>query len=230
MTRADARRHGRLLAHARRGSTSRRCARSGARASCRSSSPGRGAARRSRASASFAATARWRRCATPPSPRAGRTTSCCRRRRRSPPTPPSWRRPTDDPERPFEHIAFTVAYNMSEQPAASIDCGRTARRLADRPADRRPPPRRPRRAAGRARLGSDAAGAAAVAGAAGALNATDAGDDAARRARQSGLDRIGDGARRERASALANDVVLRHAARRPRRGDRRRPGAGRCRA
>jgi aspartyl-tRNA(Asn)/glutamyl-tRNA(Gln) amidotransferase subunit A len=29
------------------------------------------------------------------------------------------------PERPFEHIAFTVAYNMSEQPAASIDCGRT---------------------------------------------------------------------------------------------------------
>jgi len=34
--------------------------------------------------------------------------------------------PSNDPERPFEHIAFTVAYNMSEQPAASIDCGRTA--------------------------------------------------------------------------------------------------------
>jgi aspartyl-tRNA(Asn)/glutamyl-tRNA(Gln) amidotransferase subunit A len=33
--------------------------------------------------------------------------------------------PTDDPERPLEHIAFTVAYNMSEQPAASIDCGQT---------------------------------------------------------------------------------------------------------
>ena len=33
--------------------------------------------------------------------------------------------PTDDPERPFEHIGFTVAFNMSEQPAASIDCGRT---------------------------------------------------------------------------------------------------------
>jgi Asp-tRNA(Asn)/Glu-tRNA(Gln) amidotransferase A subunit family amidase len=31
--------------------------------------------------------------------------------------------PTDDPERPFEHIAFTVPYNMSEQPAASINCG-----------------------------------------------------------------------------------------------------------
>ncbi len=34
--------------------------------------------------------------------------------------------PTNDPERPFEHIAFTLAYNMSEQPAASIDCGRTS--------------------------------------------------------------------------------------------------------
>ena len=31
--------------------------------------------------------------------------------------------PTDDPARPFEHIAFTVAYNMSEQPAASVNCG-----------------------------------------------------------------------------------------------------------
>jgi aspartyl-tRNA(Asn)/glutamyl-tRNA(Gln) amidotransferase subunit A len=37
-----------------------------------------------------------------------------------------WPSPTNDPERPFEHIAFTVAYNMSEQPAASIDCGRTS--------------------------------------------------------------------------------------------------------
>jgi len=36
-----------------------------------------------------------------------------------------WPSPTNDAERPFEHIAFTVAYNMSEQPAASIDCGRT---------------------------------------------------------------------------------------------------------
>ncbi len=34
--------------------------------------------------------------------------------------------PTNDPERPFEHIAFTVAFNMSEQPAASIDCGQTS--------------------------------------------------------------------------------------------------------
>ena len=60
---------------------------------------------------------------------------------------------------------------MSEQPAASIDCGRTTVRAADRPADHRPSPRRPRCAAGRSRLGSDAAGAGAVAGAAGALTA-----------------------------------------------------------
>ncbi|HZV94266.1 MAG TPA: amidase [Caldimonas sp.] len=33
--------------------------------------------------------------------------------------------PTDDPMRPLEHIGFTVAYNMSEQPAASINCGWT---------------------------------------------------------------------------------------------------------
>jgi aspartyl-tRNA(Asn)/glutamyl-tRNA(Gln) amidotransferase subunit A len=31
--------------------------------------------------------------------------------------------PTDDPAAPFEHIAFTLAFNMSEQPAASINCG-----------------------------------------------------------------------------------------------------------
>ena len=37
--------------------------------------------------------------------------------------------PTNDPARPFEHIAFTVAFNMSEQPAASINCGYTARGL-----------------------------------------------------------------------------------------------------
>lgn len=33
--------------------------------------------------------------------------------------------PTNDPLRPLEHIAFTVPYNMSEQPAASIHCGFT---------------------------------------------------------------------------------------------------------
>jgi aspartyl-tRNA(Asn)/glutamyl-tRNA(Gln) amidotransferase subunit A len=31
--------------------------------------------------------------------------------------------PTNDPARPFEHIGFTVPWNMSEQPAASINCG-----------------------------------------------------------------------------------------------------------
>ncbi len=33
--------------------------------------------------------------------------------------------PTNDPARPFEHIGFTVAFNMTEQPAASINCGYT---------------------------------------------------------------------------------------------------------
>lgn len=31
--------------------------------------------------------------------------------------------PTDDPMKPFEHIAFTVPYNMSAHPAASVNCG-----------------------------------------------------------------------------------------------------------
>ena len=34
--------------------------------------------------------------------------------------------PTNDPLRPLEHIGFTVPFNMSEQPAASINCGYTA--------------------------------------------------------------------------------------------------------
>lgn len=34
--------------------------------------------------------------------------------------------PTNDPLRPLEHIGFTVPWNMSEQPAASINCGYSA--------------------------------------------------------------------------------------------------------
>jgi len=37
-----------------------------------------------------------------------------------------WPGPTNDPATPFEHIAFTLPFNMSEQPAASINCGYTA--------------------------------------------------------------------------------------------------------
>ena len=37
--------------------------------------------------------------------------------------------PTNDPLRPLEHIGFTVPFNMSEQPAASIHCGFTAEGL-----------------------------------------------------------------------------------------------------
>jgi len=40
--------------------------------------------------------------------------------------PAEWASPINDPQRPFEHIAFTLPYNMSEQPAASINCGYTA--------------------------------------------------------------------------------------------------------
>jgi aspartyl-tRNA(Asn)/glutamyl-tRNA(Gln) amidotransferase subunit A len=34
--------------------------------------------------------------------------------------------PTNDPLRPLEHIGFTVPFNMSEQPAASMNCGYTS--------------------------------------------------------------------------------------------------------
>ncbi|MCX7659030.1 MAG: amidase [Caldimonas manganoxidans] len=37
--------------------------------------------------------------------------------------------PTNDVRRPFEHIAFTLPYNMSEQPAISINAGYTAEGL-----------------------------------------------------------------------------------------------------
>ncbi len=37
--------------------------------------------------------------------------------------PAEWASPTNDPDRPFEHICFTVPWNMSDQPACSINCG-----------------------------------------------------------------------------------------------------------
>jgi aspartyl-tRNA(Asn)/glutamyl-tRNA(Gln) amidotransferase subunit A len=37
--------------------------------------------------------------------------------------PAEWASPINDPARPFEHIAFTVPWNMAENPAASINCG-----------------------------------------------------------------------------------------------------------
>ena len=40
--------------------------------------------------------------------------------------PAEWASPLNDPARPFEHIAFTLPYNMSEQPALSIPCAFTA--------------------------------------------------------------------------------------------------------
>lgn len=43
-----------------------------------------------------------------------------------PPFAAEWPGPTNDPALPFEHIGFTLPFNMSEQPAASINCGYTA--------------------------------------------------------------------------------------------------------
>jgi aspartyl-tRNA(Asn)/glutamyl-tRNA(Gln) amidotransferase subunit A len=43
--------------------------------------------------------------------------------------PAEFASPQNDPERPFEHIAFTLPYNMSEQPAISLPCGFTAEGL-----------------------------------------------------------------------------------------------------
>ncbi len=40
--------------------------------------------------------------------------------------PADWASPLNDPDRPFEHIAFTVPSNMTQQPSASINCGYTA--------------------------------------------------------------------------------------------------------
>ena len=40
-----------------------------------------------------------------------------------------WASPLNDPARAMHHIGYTLPYNLSEQPAASIDCGHTAEGL-----------------------------------------------------------------------------------------------------
>jgi aspartyl-tRNA(Asn)/glutamyl-tRNA(Gln) amidotransferase subunit A len=40
--------------------------------------------------------------------------------------PAEWASPVNDPARPFEHICFTVAANMSDQPAIAVHAGLTA--------------------------------------------------------------------------------------------------------
>ena len=40
--------------------------------------------------------------------------------------PATWPSPGRDPSKPFEHIGFTVPYNMTGQPAAAINCGYTS--------------------------------------------------------------------------------------------------------
>jgi aspartyl-tRNA(Asn)/glutamyl-tRNA(Gln) amidotransferase subunit A len=39
--------------------------------------------------------------------------------------PAEWASPLNDPQRPFEHIAFTLPFNMSEQPAIAVPWGFT---------------------------------------------------------------------------------------------------------
>jgi len=40
--------------------------------------------------------------------------------------PADWASPVNDPAKPFEHIGFTVPYNMSGQPSVSVNAGFTA--------------------------------------------------------------------------------------------------------
>lgn len=44
----------------------------------------------------------------------------------TPSFPAEWASPINDPQKPFEHIAFTVAANMGGQPAISVNCGYAA--------------------------------------------------------------------------------------------------------
>ena len=60
--------------------------------------------------------------------------------------PAEFASPLNDPDKPFEHICYTVPWNMSENPAVSINGGYDKQGLSDRRADRRPPLRRSRRA------------------------------------------------------------------------------------
>ena len=43
--------------------------------------------------------------------------------------PAEWASPSQDPLKPFPQVGFTVAFNMSEQPAASVNCGYDAEGL-----------------------------------------------------------------------------------------------------
>ncbi|MDK2749315.1 amidase [Halomonas sp. 141] len=43
--------------------------------------------------------------------------------------PAEWASPTNDPRQPFEHIAYTVPWNMGEQPAISLNAGLSKRNM-----------------------------------------------------------------------------------------------------
>ena len=60
--------------------------------------------------------------------------------------PAEFASPLNDPAKPFEHICYTVPWNMSENPAVSDQWRLRQERFPDRRADHRPPLRRHRRA------------------------------------------------------------------------------------
>jgi aspartyl-tRNA(Asn)/glutamyl-tRNA(Gln) amidotransferase subunit A len=58
-----------------------------------------------------------------------RSTTSCRPPSPNLPAPANGPRPRTTRCKPLEHIAFTVPFNMSEQPAASVNCGYAANGL-----------------------------------------------------------------------------------------------------
>ena len=119
----DARRHGRLLAHARLARYQRTAGgapRQGAALHPRLGGGGADAHRRD----VFRGFSQMARCARPPTRPAGPTTTCCRRPRRC----RLRRRAALPDQRSGEAVRahrLHVAFNMCEQPAASINCGYT---------------------------------------------------------------------------------------------------------
>ena len=74
-----------------------------------------------------------------------------------------WASPLNDPARAMHHIGFTLPFNMSEQPSASVGLRPHAQRPAHRAADHRAAARRPGRAAPVAPVGAAARAAPALA-------------------------------------------------------------------
>ena len=155
-----------------RPSTWRRCPRNVAARSCPSSAPGRkAAAARAARPCSAATTKRQRARAHRRRLRAVRLRAVAGGARGG--YNAEWPSPTNEVATTMHHIGFTLPYNMSEQPAASVNCGYT-RPACPSACNRRRALRRPGRAAPGAGLGTHAPGAARLASAAQERLTTDA--------------------------------------------------------